>query len=383
MTISTYLALTVLLLYSIAAIDVLRGNRLIRSLGTVFPELPEATPKVSVLVPARNEARNLREALASLQKLDYPDMELIVVNDRSEDTTGTIIEEMAKGDARLQVVTVTDLPDGWLGKNHALWIGSQVARGDLLLFTDADIVMEPSLLKRAVAMLTEQRLDHLVVSPRIDMPGRLLPMFGLAFMLFFVMYTRPWKARDPKSSAHIGIGAFNLVRASAYRSCGGHKTIRLRPDDDLKLGKLLKKNGFAQDISAGPEFMTVEWYATLGEVIRGLEKNAFAGCDYRIWMVLGGAALLILCSIWPYLALLVTEGVTRVVYLMVVAVITLLLFSCARANGASRWNALGFPFAAALFVWILLRTTTLNLLQGGINWRGTFYPLEALRKNRI
>lgn len=383
MTISTYLALTVLLLYSIAAIDVLRGNRLIRSLGTVAPELPEVTPKVSILVPARNEARNLREALASLQKLDYPDLELIVINDRSEDTTGGIIEEMAKGDARLQVVTVSDLPDGWLGKNHALWIGSQIASGDLLLFTDADIVMEPSLLKRAVTMLTEQRLDHLVVSPRMGMPGKLLPMFGLAFMLFFVMFTRPWKARDPKSAAHIGIGAFNLVRASAYRSCGGHKTIRLRPDDDLKLGKLLKKNGFAQDIAAGPEFMTVEWYATLGEVIRGLEKNAFAGCDYRLWMILGGAALLTLCNVWPYLALLITDGATRAVYLMVVAVITLLLFSCARANGTSRWNAFGFPFAAALFVWILLRTTALNLLQGGINWRGTFYPLDELRKNRI
>ncbi len=383
MTFSFYLACAILLFYSLAAIVVLRGNRLLRSLSTVAPVLPRPAPRVSIIVAARNEARNLREALSSLQSLDYPRLELIVVNDRSEDGTGAILEEMARNDQRLQVVTVRELPSGWLGKTHALWLGTQRARGELMLFTDADVVMEPSLLRRAVALMDEQRLDHLAVSPRMAMPGTLLSMFGLGFMLMFALFALPWKARDPKSYFHIGIGAFNLVRASAYRACGGHEAIRMRPDDDMKLGKLLKKKGYSQDMARGAEFMAVEWYASLGEVIRGLEKNAFAGADYRLWLVLLGVVVHGLCSVYPYLALLVTGGAIRLIYLLVVAVITVVLIDCARANGAKAWHALGFPLAAALFVWILLRTTTLNLLQGGIHWRGTFYPLEALRKNRI
>jgi glycosyltransferase involved in cell wall biosynthesis len=383
MTFSFYLALAVLLFYSLAAIDLMRGNRLVRPLRTVAPVLPQPAPGVSIIVAARNEARNLRQALASLQALDYPDLELIVVNDRSEDDTGAILEEMARGDARLQVVTVRELPAGWLGKNYALWLGSRRAGGELLLFTDADIIMEPSLLRRAVALMDEQRLDHLAVSPRVAMPGTLLSMFGLAFMLFFSLFARPWKARDPKSYFHIGIGAFNLVRTEAYRACGGHEAIRMRPDDDMKLGKLLKKNGFSQDIAAGAEFMSVEWYATLGEVIRGLEKNAFAGCDYRLRLVLSGMVVLGLCCVWPYLALLVTGGAVRLIYLLVVTVITVVLFGFARSNGTKRWHVLGFPLAATIFIWILLRTTALNLLQGGINWRGTFYSLDELKKNRI
>jgi len=383
MSFSLYLALAILLFYLLVAVEVIGGNRKIRRLRTIVPDIGPNAPKVSIIVPARNEERNLREALSSMLALDYPQLELIVVNDRSDDATGDIIAELAATDPRLQAVTVETLPPGWLGKNHALWLGSRQASGELLLFTDADIVMEPTLLQRAVAYLEAQRLDHLVVSPRIDMPGTLLPMFGLTFMLFFAMFSRPWKARDPKSKAHIGIGAFNLVRARAYWACGGHEVIPLRPDDDLKLGKLLKKNGYAQELVAGPEFMVVEWYATLPEVIRGLEKNAFAGCDYRLWLVAVGAVVHALCSIWPYLALLVMDGAVRLTYMAVVTVITLLLINCARANGARYWYVVGFPLGATLFVWIVLRTTSLNLLQGGITWRGTFYPLKELRKNRI
>jgi len=383
MSASLYLALAILLFYSLAALDVILGNRRIRRLADVDPQLPQAHPTVSLIVAARNEARNLRPAIRTLLELDYPGLEVIVVNDRSEDETGPILAELSAADTRLQVVTVEELPYGWLGKNHALWLGSQRAQGELLLFTDADIIMEPSLLRRAVVYLEAEQLDHLAVSPRITMPGAMLQGFALAFMLFFAMYTRPWKARDPKSHHHIGIGAFNLVRSSAYRDCGGHEAIRLRPDDDLKLGKLLKKNGFAQELAAAPEYMAVEWYASVGEVVHGLEKNAFSGCDYRLWMVIGGAVLHSLCSIWPFPALLLTSGLTRTVYALVVGIILMLLINCAQANGVRSRYALYFPLASVLFVWIILRNTALNLWQGGIHWRGTFYSLHELKQNRI
>ncbi len=294
-----------------------------------------------------------------------------------------ILDEMAAVDARLQVVHIDTLPAGWLGKNHALWTGSRLATGDLLLFTDADIVMDPSALTRAVAYFCREELDHLAATPDVRMPGALLNMFAATFTLFFSLYFRPWKAREPKSRAYIGIGAFNLVRTPVYRQTGGHQTIRLRPDDDVKLGKIIKRSGFRQDVVLGAGMLQVEWYASVGEMVRGLEKNAFAGTDYRIGATLLGAAFQVAGGIWPYFALFLSGGATRLVCAAVVATITVILVDGARANGSRRWYALGFPLTSALFAFILLRTMTVNLIQGGIRWRGTFYSLQELRENKI
>ncbi len=383
MSLLFWLAVLTALLYGMIALDVLIGNRRVRSLRDVPAALLPAAPLVSVITAARNEERNIREALGSLLALDYPDVELIVVDDRSEDGTGAILEGMAAASPRLEVVHVTELPAGWFGKNHALWHGAGRASGEILLFTDADIVMEPTVLSRAVRFFLDNRLDHLAVTPRMAMLGTFLSMFGLSFILFFSVFARPWKARDPKSRCHIGIGAFNLVRAEAYRAVGGHEAIRLRPDDDLKLGKILKKGGFRSDVAYGPEFLSVEWYASVGEAVRGLEKNAFAGCDYRVSLALLGVAFHLLGSVFPFIALFVTTGPTRVIYGAVVALLTLLVADCARFHGARPWHAIGFAPSAALFCWIIVRTTVLNLVRGGITWRGTFYSLDELRRNVV
>ncbi|WP_432822469.1 glycosyltransferase [Trichloromonas sp.] len=378
-----WLGLLILAVYGAIAVDVLIGSRKLRFLRDVPQTLPAEVPSVSLIAAARNEERNIAEAVRSLLQLDYPKLELILVDDRSEDRTGTLLDELAQNEPRLQVLHVTELPTGWLGKNHALWLGSQQAVGELLLFTDADVVMRPDTLKRAVALLSADRLDHLAATPEAHMPKLLLNMFIAAFGLFFAIFTRPWKARDPNSRCHIGIGAFNLVRAAAYRKVGGHRTIALRPDDDLKLGKIVKKAGCRQDLAYGTGLLQVEWYSSVGQLIRGLEKNAYAGTDYRLWLALGGVAFQLVASVWPYLAVLVTSGPTRLVYLAVVALLTLLIADSARFHGFSPWYAAGFPVTAALFAYIVLRTAILNHLHGGITWRGTFYPLDELRRNRV
>jgi glycosyltransferase involved in cell wall biosynthesis len=383
MTFLFCLATLTAILYALVALDVVIGNRSVRSLRDVPGTSPAGAPRVSVIIAARNEERNIREALGSLLSLDYPNFELIVVNDRSEDSTGKILAPMAATNSSLKVVQVTDLPSGWLGKNHALWTGAQQASGELLLFTDADIVMEPTVLSRAVRFFQENRLDHLAATPRITMQGTFLSMFGLSFVLFFSVFARPWKARDPGSRFHIGIGAFNLVRSEAYRAVGGHETIRMRPDDDMKLGKILKKGGYWADVAYAPEFLRVEWYPSVGEAIRGLEKNVFAGCDYRILLVMPGVIFLLLGSVFPYVAMFVTSGTTRLIYGGLVILLTLLLADCSRFHGARSWHAIGFAPGAALFCWIILRTTFLNLWQGGITWRGTFYPIKELKGNVV
>ncbi len=338
---------------------------------------------LSIVVAARNEERNIRVALQSLLALDYPQLQVVVVDDRSEDQTGVILDEMAAGDPRLEIVHITNLPSGWLGKNYALWQGSQQASGELLLFTDADVVMSPDTLARATNFLQQESLDHLAATPEARMPSLFLNMFGAAFGLFFGMFTRPWRAANPSSRCHIGIGAFNLVKASTYRRVGGHKTIALRPDDDLKLGKIIKQAGFRQRLVYGTGLITVEWYASVRELVLGLEKNVFSGTDYSLWLATCGVIFHLVASLWPYLALVVTEGITLAVYMATVVIISLIVADGARFHGFSPWYALGFPLTAGLFTFIIVRTVICNLANGGIFWRGTFYPLSELRKNRI
>lgn len=376
------LAAGTLLLYIAISLEVTTGNRSIAFLKNV-PPLAGDLPRATIVIPARNEERNLEEALRSVLAQDYASVEIVVVDDRSTDRTGEILDRMAAADPRLKVVHVTELPPGWLGKNHALELGAQGAGGEYLLFTDADVVMEPTALRRAVARMEARELDHLTSSPEIERAGLLYEMFIGTFAVFFAMYTKPWKVGDPKSSRHIGIGAFNLVRTSAYRAVGGHRPIALRPDDDLELGKLLKKNGYRQEFLFGHGMLRVEWYASIRELIQGLMKNAFPAVDYRLSVVILSTLAQLAWNVWPFLAVFLTTGATRLVNVAVCLLILLLCAANAPLAGVRRWYGIGFPVATLLFLYILWRSTLLILWTGGIEWRGTRYPLAELKANKV
>jgi glycosyltransferase involved in cell wall biosynthesis len=378
----TVLAAATLVVWMLTVFALVYGNSRIRFLTQIAPASAPA-PRVSVIVAARDEERGIEPALASLLRQDYAALEVVVVDDRSSDRTGEILRRMSAGEPRLHVVTVESLPDGWLGKNHALQLGAGRATGEILLFTDADIVMEPSTVARAVGYLERERLDHVAVAPELKMPGPLLDLFGGVFAVFFAQYARPWLARDPRSSAHIGIGAFNMVRARAYHAAGGHAPIAMRPDDDMKLGKLLKQNGFRQDVLFGRGLVSVEWYSSFGEVVRGLEKNSFAGLDYSVVRVVGSAVVLLALNVLPWVALLLTSGAAWWLNAGSVLLMVALFAASSRASGANPLLGVGFPIATLLFIYILVRATVLTLRNGGIRWRDTHYPLEQLRANRV
>jgi glycosyltransferase involved in cell wall biosynthesis len=354
-----------------------RGNRSLRRLR----ELPAdaAGPKVSVIVAARNEARKIEPALRSLLRQNYPNLEFIVVNDRSEDETVQILDRLAG----IKVVHIRELPKSWLGKNHAQHVGAQQATGEWLLFTDADVHMEPTVISRAVRYLQDAGLDHLAVAPQLKMPGTLLQMFGGAFTIFFGLYARPWKARDPKSPCHIGIGALNLVRAEAYRAVGGHAPIAMRPDDDMKLGKLLKKSGYRQEMLLGDGMLTVEWYSSVGELARGLEKNSFAGVEYNLGVVVASTIAQLLVFVWPVAALFVTGGATFWLNAGIVATLAALYVDNARFHGEKGWHGVAMPVTAVLFLYIIWRATWKTLRNDGIDWRGTHYSLAELKANKV
>ncbi|MCY2986719.1 MAG: glycosyltransferase, partial [Planctomycetota bacterium] len=339
--------------------------------------------RVSVIVPARNEELHLESALQSLLALDYENLEITVVDDRSTDRTGEILDRMAESNPQLRVVHLQQLPPKWLGKNYAMHCGAEDSNGEWLLFTDADVMFEASVLRRAMGYVRQQQLDHLAIVPEACMPTWLLQSFIVVFAIFFSLFTRLWKVRDPRSSAHVGIGAFNLVRAEAYRQVGGHEPLAMRPDDDLKLGKLLKKNGFRQDLLKGVDLLRVPWYGSLRELIVGLEKNSFAGVEYNVLVTVVAVSAILLLDVSPFVALCFTTGATWWIYLAVSAI--LLLLAWGTAIGAKiRWScALGFPWVTVLFVYIVLRSMVVTLKNGGIRWRDTHYPLADLRANKV
>jgi glycosyltransferase involved in cell wall biosynthesis len=343
----------------------------------------ESLPTLSILVPACNEAGTVEPALRSLLALRYPCFEVIAVDDRSTDATGAILERLAVEDARLRVLHVTRLPSGWLGKNHALQAAADEAQGDWLLFTDADVVFAPDALRRAVAYACLHRIDHLAVSPRCETHGFWEKLFVSYFGLMFTLRVRPWEVADPKKSAHVGLGAFNLVRASAYRQIGGHRALPMEVIDDVKLGKVLKRSGFRAALLDGGGLLSVRWVVGLRGVLNSVDKNAFAGFDYKPLPMLASVFGLALTSLYPLIALFLLPWPARWLAVGTLAAMMLGAQMMRRVTSAGGWYGLAYPLAALILDFIILRSAFRAYRQGGVIWRGTLYPLDELRKGVV
>ncbi len=378
-----YLAASICIASALVWTQLLLGVRKVRWLRDIQPPREFAWPKVSVIVPARNEEREIEGALQSLLHLDYPNYEVLVVNDRSTDGTGEILARLQTLYPQLAVATVTDLPKGWLGKNHAMYYGATRASGELLLFTDADIIMQPQTLRRAVYYLQSEQIDHLALAPDVEMPNWLLEGFVVLFSILFTIFTQPWRVRDPKSPAHVGIGAFNLIRASVYQAIGTHEAIAMRPDDDLKLGKMVKKHGYIQDMLYGADYILVRWYASLRELIDGLMKNAFSGVDYNVVYTVFTSLAMLLVNVWPFVAVWIFRGPTQWIYIATVIMDLAVFSGTARQFNARWWGMFGYPLYFTLFVYIQWRAMLLTFWNNGIYWRNTHYSLKELKANKV
>jgi glycosyltransferase involved in cell wall biosynthesis len=362
------------------------------------PPQDTALPSLTIVVPARNEEAEIEAALRSLLQLNYPRYHIVAVNDRSTDQTGAIMERLAAEPAaqrKLRVLHVRDLPSGWLGKVHAMWLGSQSdapernaaqenstqqTGSDWLLFTDADCVFHPDTLRRAIHYATKTATDHLVLFPTAYMKtlGERMMISFPQTMSSFAM--RPWKVRDPKARDHIGVGAFNLIRRSAYDAIGTYKTLRLEVVDDLKLGETIKKAGLRQDVVFGRDLVSLRWAVGTAGVVANLEKNLFAFLKFRISLVLAVCALTFFLCVFPFLGVFLAPGWTKTAFAAAVAMIALVYALSGRLMGSPRLLFLTCPIAALVFEFAILQSAFLALRDGGITWRGTRYPLEELRK---
>ena len=366
----------------VSAVEMALGARATKYLRDVAGD-GEDWPAVSIVVGARNEERNIRSALESLLALDYPNLEIIAVDDRPDDRTSAIVDELADEQSRLKVIHITELPSGWLGKNHALWTGAQEATGEYLLFTDADVVMAPTSVRRAMAYVLEKKLDHLAVAPVAVVKGTLLSMLVGTFFYLFIMGVKPWRARRPASRKYIGIGAFNLVRADVYGSVGTHEAIAMRPDDDMMLGKVIKKHHFRQDVLHGIDMLDVEWYSSIREMVVGLEKNSFAAFNYNPAYAFVSCVIMFVFLVFPVVAIFLTTGIAQLLNILIVALLIVSYGDSARFHGLRIWQGVGVAPMACVLVYIIARSSIKALINKGIYWRGTHYPLDELRANRI
>jgi cellulose synthase/poly-beta-1,6-N-acetylglucosamine synthase-like glycosyltransferase len=365
----------------------LRGIRKIPVLKDLLePDLVERNPALSVILAARDEEWSVNESVVSMLAQDYlGTLEVIAVNDRSTDGTGEILDELVtRFPDRLRVSKVKSLPGGWLGKTHALYIGAAQAKGEWLLFTDADVIFSGDCADRAVRYAIDNELDHLTLPPEIVCRSVLLRSFVAAFTLVFEMTQRPWQVSDPQAKEHVGIGAFNLIRKDAYETCGTHRAIRMRPDDDMKLAKLLKRHGFRQGVAYGAGLVSVEWHQGLPDAVRGLSKSMFSGLDYRIGATVAGVLVLLLTNVFPVFGLFSRNMTGTLCRLNILSTFLVYAYRAKHIGDKTPWwYAVLHPFGICVFIYAMLRSASTTLVKGGIEWRGTRYPLKELKDNVI
>jgi glycosyltransferase involved in cell wall biosynthesis len=357
-----------------------------RSLARANPPEPDAWPRVSVIVAGRNEADTVASAVASRFADDYPDLEIVFVDDRSSDGTGEIALAAAGGDPRFRLVRIDALPPGWLGKVHAMNEAVALATGEWLLFSDADVHIEPGALRKAIAHSIAEKIDMLALVPEYRTGSFMVDALWAIFARALALAMDPVAVRDPKRKSAIGSGAFNLVRRAAFDRTPGFEHLRLETGDDAALGLMIKENGGALELIDGHGCASVAVYRSVGEFMRGVEKNGSTTAIYPFGALVAGAIALLAIEYSPFIAIVVALS-TSTPWLMWLGAVTLLATTSVNCSAlwvnTRTWVAgLVWPVGLALMVYGLLRSTLLVHKRGGVLWRDTFYPLDELHAGR-
>jgi hypothetical protein len=376
------LALTVLALLSLAVWMGIAAIKVTKLEDDASPE-PPVWPSVSLLVPARDEEHGVEAALQSKLAIDYPALEVVFIDDRSTDGTGAIADRLAKEDPRLKVVHVTQLPDGWLGKVHALHRGAQAATGEWLLPTDADIHFAPATLKKAMARCLRRGDDVLAAFPAFKPSTLLIDAVLADFARTVLAPLQTDQVEDPTSKVGIGVGVFTLVRRAAYDASPGWEDLKLEIADDVTLGMVLKRSGARCSVVLARSYLQLTMYPTFDSLVKGVEKSACALGRYRLLPQVLVQLLMLGLDVVPWLALgvglhrgdatLIAAGGLAGALVMISSAVAVSVL------GLHPWRALLSPFGGVLFHLLLLVTGLQAHARGGVRWRGTLYPLAALR----
>jgi glycosyltransferase involved in cell wall biosynthesis len=345
---------------------------------------PAGSPSITVIVPARNEADSIGACLESLINQDYPNLQIIAVDDRSTDSTRVLMDALAtQHPAKLRVIHIAELPAGWLGKTHAMSLAARhtiaIHQPDYLLFTDADVLFLPEAIRRSLAQAIATQADHFVT-----FPTPIIKTFGEGMLLGYLQVmglwaSRPWLVANPRALRDaVGIGAFNLLRTSAYQHLGGFDAHRMEILEDLTLARRVKLAGLHQRVAIAPGMVSLHWASGAIGVMNVMTKNLFAVFRFHVSLLLLACIWLSLFCVAP--AVFLVFPATQLPAIISLASVGSLYILSSRYSRISPWYAALFPISAALFVYSLLRSMFITLKLGGVIWRGTFYPLNELRK---
>lgn len=353
-------------------------TRALRVLG--HQPRPEARYDVSIISPACNEASTVSGSVKTWLAQDDVDMHIVVVNDRSIDDTGAIIDALAQEHDQVTAVHVDTLPEGWLGKLNALHRGVAQARGDWLLFADADVRLTPGALARAIHYAEREGFDLVTAYPQIETAGWLCDL-AWAAISSITGASGFWRSRDPKSERAFAMGAFILVRRSAFEATPGFAWLKLEVADDMGLAILLKHHGFRCDVLCGREQVRLTWYTSLSDMVVRSQKNWYGiACRFslaRAWLF---ALVLVATTLTPLAILLpLTHPIAIALPLAVPILIVGASIVEAVWSGRRVAPALMAPLGFPLVAYMVLRAAIIGHRLGGITWRGVTYPASQLR----
>jgi chlorobactene glucosyltransferase len=392
--VSVWLLLAALPWLIVPAIVLWRARRS-RSLDDENDTLPPGAPTVSVIIPARNEAHNIGRCVRSVLSSRYTPLEVVLVDDHSEDGTADRARLAAAGDDRLRIVPAPALPDDWFGKQWACWQGALVARGTLLCFTDADTVHGPDLLPRAVNALHGRGAHLLSVFGRQEL-GTFWERV-VQPQVFFMLAARYGGTERVNQARRvrdkIANGQLLLVRRDAYAELGGHSAVRAKVAEDLALAQRFFAEGRRSVLVLGTRQLTTRMYTSLGEVVRGWMKNIFAGSRDAVPLGRAGRALLpvlllagpvvtlaplvVLAArlLWPVPpALALWSGLcalgTLVWWVVIYTIFARTILAPPTFNTVAPAYALAFPLGAVVLLYITARA----LIRGRkVEWKGRAY----------
>ncbi len=352
----------------------------VQSLPSISLDREKSYPRLSVIIAARNEAGTIENALKSVLAQNYPNLEIILVNDRSNDGTDKILQKLAEKDPRVLIHHVEELPLGWLGKVNAMQQGFGRSTGVWLLFTDADVHFQEESLERIIDVAERSSVDYLCVVPEVQARQRLLKALYTVSLSGFFLATRIWEVKNQNS--FVGVGACGLVRRSLLSQSPGLPWLKMEVVDDLALAQLAWQAGGKLDVYWGRECLGVEWYPSMGDLIRGLEKNLFAGAQYQYWRALLGIIGILFVAVAPWLSIFSGNWLLSLTAVVAFSGYWLAWISGDKAQGV-RWSErLISPLLLFVIAWALARSTYITWRQGGIKWRKTFYSISALRRGQ-
>jgi GT2 family glycosyltransferase len=353
--------------------------------GVEWDVEPEGTPTLTVVVPARNEAENIAATLDALMMADYAGLRVLAVDDRSTDATGMIMDAYAaeyalRQPGRLEVVHIDELPEGWLGKVFALSVATERSASEYVLYTDADALFSPSILRRSVAYAEASEADHLVVLPTMQVKSWGEGMLLGFFQIFGLWASRLWKVDDPEARHDlIGVGAFNLVRRSALEELGGWMPQRMAVLEDITLGRRMKAARMRQRVAFAPGLVLVHWAKGARGVVGVMTKNLFSAFNFQPLFLLAACGWVGVFFLLPLVGLLWWSTLPAAV--IVVCCVVAAYRTMGEISEIDARTAWLFPLGALTFMGAMLRSMVVVLWQRGVVWRGTHYELRELRQH--